>query len=122
MWLGSQDPDAQRFKAARTIAADHLAGVFGGRSETACTRSMRLSASSKTTRQRSKLDSIRSSKATRYSRRPGLSEQPGATQKKGHTDKHQQSDAPPNITSKDEYDKLKSGSIYLEDGKRYRKP
>jgi hypothetical protein len=35
VWLGSQDPDAQRFKAARTIAADHLAGVFGGRSEAA---------------------------------------------------------------------------------------
>lgn len=34
-WLGSQDPDAQRFIAARTIAGDHLAGVFGGRSEAA---------------------------------------------------------------------------------------
>ena len=34
-WLGSQDPDAQRFRAARTIAGDHLAGVFGGRSEAA---------------------------------------------------------------------------------------
>lgn len=34
-WLGSQDPDAQRFMAARTIAADHLAGTFGGRSEAA---------------------------------------------------------------------------------------
>lgn len=32
-WIGSQDPDAQRFLAARTIAADHLAGTFGGRSE-----------------------------------------------------------------------------------------
>jgi hypothetical protein len=35
VWLGSQDPDAQRFRAARTIAGDHLAGTFGGRSETA---------------------------------------------------------------------------------------
>ncbi len=35
VWLGSQDPDAQRFRSARTIAADHLAGVFGGRSEAA---------------------------------------------------------------------------------------
>lgn len=35
VWLGSQDPDAQRFRAARTIAGDHLAGVFGGRSEAA---------------------------------------------------------------------------------------
>lgn len=34
-WLGSEDPDAQRFQAARTIAADHLAGTFGGRSEAA---------------------------------------------------------------------------------------
>lgn len=34
-WIGSQDPDAQRFMAARTIAADHLAGTFGGRSEAA---------------------------------------------------------------------------------------
>ncbi len=34
-WLGSQDPDAQRFVAARTIAGDHLAGTFGGRSEAA---------------------------------------------------------------------------------------
>jgi hypothetical protein len=32
VWLGSQDPDAQRFRAARTIAGDHLAGTFGGRS------------------------------------------------------------------------------------------
>lgn len=32
-WLGSQDPDAKMFVNARTIAADHLAGVFGGRSE-----------------------------------------------------------------------------------------
>ena len=35
VWLGSQDPDAQRFRAARTIAGDPLAGVFGGRSEAA---------------------------------------------------------------------------------------
>jgi hypothetical protein len=35
VWLGSQDPDAQAFRAARTIAGDHLAGVFGGRSEAA---------------------------------------------------------------------------------------
>lgn len=34
-WVGSQDPDAQRFKAAAQIAADHLAGVFGGRSQAA---------------------------------------------------------------------------------------
>ena len=34
-WVGSQDPDAQRFRAARTIAGDHLAGTFGGRSEAA---------------------------------------------------------------------------------------
>lgn len=31
-WLGSQDPEAQRFTAAVTTAADHLMGVFGGRS------------------------------------------------------------------------------------------
>lgn len=35
VWVGSQDPDAQAFRAARTIAGDHLAGVFGGRSEAA---------------------------------------------------------------------------------------
>ena len=35
VWIGSQDPDAQRFRAARTIAGDHLAGTFGGRSEAA---------------------------------------------------------------------------------------
>ncbi len=35
VWLGSQDPDAQRFRSARTIAGDHLAGTFGGRSEAA---------------------------------------------------------------------------------------
>jgi hypothetical protein len=34
-WLGSEDPDAQAFVAARTIAGDHLAGTFGGRSEAA---------------------------------------------------------------------------------------
>jgi hypothetical protein len=37
-WLGSQDPLAQRFRAARTIAGDHLAGVFGGRSARALTQ------------------------------------------------------------------------------------
>jgi hypothetical protein len=34
-WVGSQDPDAQRFAAAARIASDHLAGVFGGRSQAA---------------------------------------------------------------------------------------
>lgn len=34
-WVGGQSPDAQRFIAARTIAGDHLAGTFGGRSEAA---------------------------------------------------------------------------------------
>lgn len=32
VWLGSQDPDAQAFNAAKAVAVDHLAGVFGGRS------------------------------------------------------------------------------------------
>jgi hypothetical protein len=36
-WIGGQSPDAQRFVAARTIAGDHLAGTFGGRSEAALT-------------------------------------------------------------------------------------
>jgi len=31
-WVGSQDPDAAKFTAAVTTAADHLMGVFGGRS------------------------------------------------------------------------------------------
>jgi hypothetical protein len=34
-WIGSQDPDAQAFQASARIVADHLAGVFGGRSEAA---------------------------------------------------------------------------------------
>jgi len=34
-WIGSQDPEAQAFKAAARVAADHLAGVFGGRSQAA---------------------------------------------------------------------------------------
>ena len=34
-WIGTQDPDAQRFTAAARVAADHLAGVFGGRSQAA---------------------------------------------------------------------------------------
>ena len=29
-WLGSQDPDAQRFLTAQTVAAEHMAGAFGG--------------------------------------------------------------------------------------------
>lgn len=32
VWLGSQDPDAQAFRAAQTVAADHMAGMFGARS------------------------------------------------------------------------------------------
>ena len=31
-WVGSNSPDAQRFRAAALILADHSAGVFGGRS------------------------------------------------------------------------------------------
>ena len=31
-WIGSQDPEAQRMQAAAVTAADHLMGVFGGRS------------------------------------------------------------------------------------------
>lgn len=34
-WIGSQDPDAQKFLTARSILADHAAGVFGARSEAA---------------------------------------------------------------------------------------
>lgn len=34
-WIGAHSPDAQRFASARTIAADHLAATFGGRSEAA---------------------------------------------------------------------------------------
>ena len=34
-WVGSPDPAAQQFKAAARTAADHLAGVFGGRSQAA---------------------------------------------------------------------------------------
>lgn len=34
-WVGSTDPAAQQFKAAARTAADHLAGVFGGRSQAA---------------------------------------------------------------------------------------
>lgn len=32
-WIGSQDPEAQRFLTASEILADHAAGVFGARSE-----------------------------------------------------------------------------------------
>jgi hypothetical protein len=31
-WAGSNNPDAQRFRSAALILADHSAGVFGGRS------------------------------------------------------------------------------------------
>ena len=31
-WIGSSSPDAQRFRTAALILADHSAGVFGGRS------------------------------------------------------------------------------------------
>jgi len=34
-WIGSQDPDAQKFLTARSILADHATGVFGARSEAA---------------------------------------------------------------------------------------
>lgn len=32
-WIGSQDPDASKFRAARQIVADHAMAVFGGRSQ-----------------------------------------------------------------------------------------
>lgn len=32
-WLGSQDPDAQRYLAAANVAKDHLTAVFGARSK-----------------------------------------------------------------------------------------
>lgn len=34
-WLGTSDPDAQRVRVAAGTAADHLAGVFGGRNQEA---------------------------------------------------------------------------------------
>jgi len=33
VWLGSEDPDAAKFRTARTILGDHEAGTFGGRSD-----------------------------------------------------------------------------------------
>lgn len=47
-WIGSQDPDAQRFAAAARIAADHLAGVFGGRSQEALNKIYELAGQFKT--------------------------------------------------------------------------
>jgi hypothetical protein len=32
-WIGSQDPEAQRYLTARSVLADHATGVFGARSE-----------------------------------------------------------------------------------------
>ena len=45
-----------------------------------------------------------------------------AVRKVGTPHTAQPANQPPTVTSKDEFDKLPSGAIYMEDGHKYRKP
>jgi hypothetical protein len=113
VWLGSQDPDAQRFRAARTIAGDHLAGTFGGRSEAA-------------------LEALDSA-IGRFKDNPAAA-LAGVDQLIKANDRFIQAgtvstakptlrnNMVPTIKTKAEYDALPSGTTYMEDGKKYRKP
>lgn len=114
VWVGSQDPDAQRFRAARTIAGDHLAGVFGGRSEAAL---------------KALDDAIGHFKDNPAAVAAGLDQlekansrfsQAGTVKTVGSN--AAAAGATPNVTTQAEFDKLPKGATYMEDGKQYRKP
>lgn len=115
VWLGSQDPDAQRFKTARTIAADHLAGTFGGRSEAALKALDEAIGQFKTNPAAVSAGLDQLEKGNEVFRKAGTVRTAGSSTTGG-------SGAPPVVNSKEDYDKLPSGAVYLEDGKKYRKP
>ena len=125
VWLGSQDPDAQRFRAARTIAGDHLAGVFGGRSEAA------LSALDKAIGQfkdnpkavLAGLDQL--DKANDRFVKKGTVRTAGSAadkQQPGNTAPPASGGNRPTITTQDQFDALPRGAEYLNNGKPHRKP
>lgn len=121
VWLGSQDPDAQRFKAARTIAGDHLAGTFGGRSEAA------LQALDHAIGQFKDNPKAVLAGVDQIEKANDLFLQRGTPRTTGSNASHATGGPAPSkgipiVTTKDQFDKLKSGAEYMEDGKKYRKP
>lgn len=115
VWLGSQDPDAQKFRAARTIAADHLAGVFGGRSEAALSALDNAVGQFRDNPEAAIAGVKQLDKANTRFIEKGTPKTAGSNAAKG-------SGATPNVTTKAQYDALPKGAEYMEDGKKYRKP
>lgn len=121
VWLGSQDPDAQRFRAARTIAGDHLAGVFGGRSEAAL---QSLDAAighfkDNPAAMQAGLDQL--DKANKSFQSAGSVKTVGSNAAATHASSAT-GGSTPTVTTKEEYDKLAPGTVYMEDGRKYKKP
>lgn len=121
VWLGSQDPDAQRFRAARTIAADHLAGTFGGRSEAALKALDDAIGQFKSNPAAVQAGLDQLEKGNEVFRKAGAVRTVGS-QAGNAAAAPSGGGAPPAVTTKEQYDKLPSGTIYMEDGKKYRKP
>lgn len=117
VWLGSQDPDAQRFIAARTIAGDHLAGTFGGRSEAALKALDDAIGQFKTNPQAVSAGLDQLDKANDVFRKAGTPKTAGS-----NAAANAGGSSVPTVNSKQDYDKLPSGATYMEDGKKYRKP
>lgn len=113
VWLGSQDPDAQRFKAARTIAADHLAGTFGGRSETVLRDLDAAIGQFKTNPQAVQAGLDQLEKGNQVFLKAGTVRTVGSNAEKP-TAPPQQNSQPPTIQTREEYDKLPSGSVYVK--------
>lgn len=113
VWLGSQDPDAQRFRAARTIAGDHLAGVFGGRSEAALQALDSAIGHFKDNPSAMQAGLDQLDKANKGFQKAGTVNTAGGNA--GHS-------GPPTVATQSEFDKLAPGTVYIEDGKQYKKP
>jgi len=111
VWLGSQDPDAQAFRAAETVAADHMAGMFGSRSP-AVVKELH--------------DAIGRFKDNPEAALAGIGQVEKAT--KLFTDAgtvrtvNPAGSNVPTVTSKEQFDALPKGAVYMEDGHQFRKP
>jgi hypothetical protein len=95
-----------------------LAGVFGGRSEAA------LNALDHAIGQFKDNPKAVSAGIDQLDKANDRFVKKGTVRTAGSSADKQQSGAngPQTVTTKDQYDKLPSGAVYLEDGKKYRKP
>ncbi len=113
VWLGSEDPDAARFRTARTILGDHEAGTFGGNSDQK-TRDLAAAAGLFKTNPDAILGSLdQLEKANTVFKGAGTPRTVGSNRAASEV---------PEITTKDQYDKLPSGTIFTQDGEKRKKP